>query len=146
MLLPLRNNVLVAALDDPDSWYGSSTILRPESTKDRSDQGIVKAVGPGVKEVQVGDYVTFSPYSGMVVNDADEGDKLIMLSEDGVIAIITPPTTMVDGLYFCGENHWDEYRPITAEAAILLIREAYHKMPRVVEQKRKWEQRLAEMG
>jgi co-chaperonin GroES (HSP10) len=147
MLLPLRNNVLVAALDDPDSWYGSSLIVRPESTKDRSDQGIVKAVGPGVKEVQVGDYVTFSPYSGMVVNDADEGNKLIMLSEDGVIAIITPPTTKVENVFIrIDYGHGVEHEPATAEALILLLRESYHKMPRVVEQKRKWEQRLAEMG
>jgi co-chaperonin GroES (HSP10) len=146
MLLPLRNNVLVAALDDPDSWYGSSTIIRPESTKDRSDQGIVKAVGPGVKEVQVGDYVTFSPYSGMVVNDADEGNKLIMLSEDGVIAIITPPTTMVEEVFLQDPENTYGYITATAEALILLLRESYHKMPRVVEQKRKWEQRLAEMG
>lgn len=148
MLLPLKNNVLVAALDDPDSWYGSSLIVRPESTKDRSDQGIVKAVGPGVREVQVGDYVTFSPYSGMVVNDADEGDKLIMLSEDGILAIITPPTTMVDNVsIFVGldEDMNCKYVDATAEALILLLRESYHKMPRVVEQKRKWEQRLADL-
>jgi len=142
MLLPLRNNVLVAALDDPSTWYGSN-IIRPESTKDRSDQGIVKAVGPGVVEVQVGDYVTFSPYSGMVVNDADEGDKLIMLSEDGIIAIITPPTTMVDGVYFLDSEGWET--KATSEALILLLRESYSKMPRVVEQKRKWEQRLNDL-
>jgi hypothetical protein len=83
----------------------------------------------------------------MVVNDADEGDKLIMLSEDGIIAIITPPTTMVDGVSIETPDHPYENRiPATAEALILLLRESYHKMPRVVEQKRKWEQRLAEMG
>ena len=81
----------------------------------------------------------FSPYSGKVINDADEGDKLIMLSEDGIIAIITAPTTPVENVFVCvgGENI-----PATAEALILLLREAYQNMPRVVEQKRKWEQRL----
>ena len=74
MLIPRRDNILVAALDDPDTWYGSA-IIRPESTKDRSDQGIVKAIGPEVQEVKVGDYVVFNPYSGMVVNDADEGSS-----------------------------------------------------------------------
>lgn len=140
MLLPLRNNVLIAALDDPDTWYGSSLIARPENTKDRSDQGIVKAVGPACKEIQVGDYVTFSPYSGTVINDADEGDKLIMLSEDGILAIVTPPTTIVEDVYFLDDE--GSKIPATSEALILLLREAYHKMPRVVEQKRKWEGRL----
>lgn len=140
MIIPLRNNVLVAALDDPDTWYGSSLIVRPETTKDRSDQGIVKAVGPTVKDVQIGDYVTFSPYSGKVINDADEGDKLIMLSEDGIIAIITAPTTMVEDVFIAAADDGGTI-PATAEALILILRESYHKMPRVVEQKRKWEQR-----
>ena len=139
MLIPLRDNILVAALDDPDTWYGSSLIVRPESTKDRSDQGIVKSVGPEVKDVQVGDYVVFNPYSGMVVNDADEGNKLIMLKEAGVIAIVTPPTTKVPGLFVMTSFGWEE---VPAEAALLIIREAYQRMPRVVEMKQKFEQRF----
>lgn len=142
MLLPLRNNILVAALDDPDTWYGSSLIARPENTKDRSDQGIVKAIGPACKEINVGDYVTFSPYSGTVINDADEGDKLIMLSEDGVLAIVTPPTTIVEDVFLGVDDEYNSQIPATSEALILLLREAYHKMPRIVEQKRKWEGRL----
>lgn len=138
MLLPLKDNILVAALDDPDTWYGSA-IIRPESTKDRSDQGIVKAVGPETKDVQVGDYVLFNAYSGMVVNDADEGSKLIMLTERAVIAIVTPPTTKVPGLYV---QNIDGFYEVSAEAAILLLREAYHRLPRVAELKNKWEGRF----
>lgn len=139
MLIPLKDNILVAALDDPDTWYGSSLIVRPESTKDRSDQGIVKAVGPQVKEVQVGDYVLFNAYSGMVVNDADEGNKLIMLSEKAVIALVTPPTTPVAGL-FVKTN--EGYIEATSEATILIMREAFQKIPRVAELKNKWEGRF----
>ena len=135
MLIPLRDNVLVAALDDPDTWYGSSLIVRPESTKDRSDQGIVKAVGAEVREVRVGDYVTFNPYSGMVINDADEGDKLIMVSEKGLIAVVTPPTTQVQGVFVRTE---EGMVPATSEALILLLRESYHQIPRVVEMKDKF--------
>jgi chaperonin GroES len=138
VLIPRRDNILVAALDDPDTWYGS-LIIRPESTKDRSDQGIVKAVGPEVQEVKVGDYVVFNPYSGMVVNDADEGSKLIMLTERAVIAIVTAPTTEVPGLFV---QSMDGFHEVTAEAALLLVREAYQKLPRVVELKHKWEQRM----
>jgi len=141
MLIPLRDNIIVAALNDPDSWYGSSIIIRPESTKDRSDQGIVKAVGPEVCELQVGDYVAFQPYSGTVINDADEGFKLVMLSEKGVMARITPPTTEVPNVLICTEMDGDMV-PATAEALILLIREAYQKMPRVIELRNKFEDRL----
>jgi co-chaperonin GroES (HSP10) len=140
MLIPLRDNILVAALDDPDTWYGSSLIVRPESTKDRSDQGIVKAVGPEVLDIRVGDYVAFNPYSGLVVNDADEGNKLVMLKEAGVIAIVTPPVTPVTDVYI----HVDgEYIEATSESLVLLLRAAYQKLPRVIEQKQKWENRLS---
>ena len=144
MLIPLRDNVLIAALEDPDTWYGSSLIVRPESTKDRADQGIVKAVGPEVKDLKVGDYVTFPPYGGTVINDADEGFKLIMVREKEVSTIVTPPTTEVEGL-FCLDDEGKTI-PVTAEAALLLVREAYQKLPRVIEQKFKFEQRLKDMG
>lgn len=130
MIIPLADNILIVAQDDPDMWYGSSLIVRPESTKDRSDQGWVKAIGPDVKEVNVGDYVMFSPYSGVVVNVEGEGDKLIMLREVGVIGILTPPTTEVEGLFLLTN---DGYIPATSEVTMLLVRKTYHKMPRVAE-------------
>jgi len=138
MLLPLRDNVIVLAVSDPDFWF-NSTIIRPESTKDRSDQGIVKAVGPEVRELRIGDYITFSPYSGKVLNDPDEGDKHIILPERACISIVTPPTTKVpnvlirtaDGTLVDG----------TAEALLQMFRAAIEKMPRVIEQKQKFEQR-----
>lgn len=138
MLLPLKDNVLVAALPDPDTWYGSSLIVRPEHTKDRSDQGIVKAIGPLVKDVRIGDYVTFSPYGGHVINDSLEGDRLVMLSEKGLMCIVTPPTTKVPGLFVQTDDGLEE---ATSETAILLLRNAYHALPRVIEQKEKWEGR-----
>jgi co-chaperonin GroES (HSP10) len=139
MLIPLKDNILVAALDDPDTWYGSSLIVRPESTKDRSDQGVVKAVGPAVTEVKVGDYVLFNAYSGMLVNDADEGNKLIMLTEKAVIALVTPPVTKVPNVTVLTEQG-----PVdaTSESLILLLRESYQRIPRVAELKNKWEGRL----
>jgi hypothetical protein len=36
----------------------------------------------------------------------------------------------------------DGFHEVTAEAALLLVREAYQKLPRVVELKHKWEQRM----
>jgi co-chaperonin GroES (HSP10) len=139
MLHPLKDNVLVAALDDPDTWYGSSLIVRPEATKDRSDQGIVKSVGPETQEIEVGDYVMFNPYSGMVINDADEGDKLIMLSEKGILARVTTPDTEIPGAFISTESGMV---PATAEALILLLRAAYASAPRFLELKDKFSARL----
>lgn len=138
MLIPRNDMVVVLGIDDPDTWYDSKLIVRPESTKDRCDQGIVKAVGPNVKSVQVGDYVMFSPYSGMVANVEGEGDKCIIMKEEGVIAILTPPTTPVPGLFVRTE---DGYIPATSESAALLLRRAYHEIPRVAQIIHKWEHR-----
>lgn len=128
-MIPIHDNILVMGQDDPDTWHGTS-LIRPESTKERCDQGWVKAIGPEVKSVAVGDYVMFSPYAGVLTNVSDEGRKIIMIAERGVIAILTPPTSIVDGL-FCKTE--DGYIPATAETAMQLVRMTYHKLPRVVE-------------
>lgn len=135
MLIPLRNNLIVLAIADPDTW-GSGIIIRPESTKDRADQGIVKVVGPDVRCVEVGDYVVFSPYSGMVLNVSEEGDRAILLSEDAIDCLITPANTQVSGLYHRTTEL--DFVPATAEASLLLIREAIQSLPRIIQVKKKW--------
>lgn len=152
MLIPIKDKLIVLALDDPDTWGSAGIIARPHNTKDRSDQGIVKAVGPDVKHVRIGDYVTFSPYSGMVINDADEGAKHILLTEDGVLTLVTPPTTLVPGLFYKSQflntaidenaSSKEEFIPVTAEAALQMIRLAYHSMPRVIQFTNKFDDRL----
>jgi co-chaperonin GroES (HSP10) len=138
MFQPLRNNLIVLAFDDPDEWkYGSLVLARPESTKDRADQGIVKVVGPGVRDVQIGDHVMFSPYAGKVIDEPEEGKKMIMLSEDGIDAIITPASTLVSGLYMYDVGTGTHF-PATAEAAMLLVREAVSSLPRIAEAKKRW--------
>lgn len=135
MFLPLRNNVLILGQEDPDTW-GNGLIVRPESTKDRCDQGLVKAVGPDVKGVQVGDYVTFSPYSGKVLNELSEGYKNILISEDGIDCIVLPATTPTNGLYI--SSALGEYIPCTVEAAMIVCREAMQAQPKVIELKKRW--------
>ena len=102
-------------------------------------QALVEAIGPAVHEVKVGDYVLFNAYSGMIVNDADEGNKLIMLTEKAVIALVTPPTTKVPNVSILTDQG-----PVdaTSESLILLLRESFQRVPRVAELKNKWEGRL----
>jgi hypothetical protein len=73
------------------------------------------------------------------VNDADEGNKLIMLTEKAVIALVTPPVTKVPNVTVLTEQG-----PVdaTSESLILLLRESYQRIPRVAELKNKWEGRL----
>lgn len=141
MILPLRNNIFILAFDDPDEYrHGSLVLARPDSTKDRADQGLVKAIGPDVRSVQIGDHVIFSPYAGKVVNVTDEGMKVILVSEDGIDGIILPEMTTVSGLYMKekGYDSLPKYFPATAEAAMQLCREAVMKLPRVVEVRKRW--------
>jgi hypothetical protein len=65
-----------------------------------------------------------------------------MVKESELKCIVVPATTEADGLYVKTE---DGFVPATAEAALLIIREAYNKLPRVIEQKLKFEQRLADI-
>lgn len=55
----------------------SKGILLLESDK-KKNEGVVKAVGKDVKEINVGDYVIYNPYAGTEY----EEDKLIMSEED----------------------------------------------------------------
>ena len=139
MILPIRDNVLIVPISGQDKWYGSSLIVRPESTKDRRNQGWVKAVGPDVKEVRVGEFVMFNPYSGTVLQDSEEGDQ-IMTSEKGVIGKLFPPNTTVPGLFV---ETTEGTIPATIESAMLLCREAFEKfVGEYAIQKEKFEQRF----
>lgn len=137
MYVPIRDVVLVLAQNDSDKWTQGGVLWRPDSTKERSDQGFVKAVGPDVRDVKVGDYVIFSPYSGVLVNDDVEGDKLIALKEyPGVIAIITPKSTVLEDIYVYNLES-GTYQNATSEVVALKLREAYGKIPRVVTMRNK---------
>lgn len=130
MILPVHDNILIIALPDPDHWAENSLIIRPESTKERRDQGIVRAIGPEVRNVKVGDYVMFSPYSGVVVDVEGEGDGLVMLREIGVIGIILVPDIKIEGLFI----EWNGcFIPATSAYVSILQREAFEKIPRLAQ-------------
>ncbi len=80
----LDDRVAIMPVDDPDN-YG--LIIIPDIAKKRPDQGIVYATGPNVKELQVGDHVLFSSYSGTKLALVDLG-TLIIMPEFEVVAWI----------------------------------------------------------
>jgi co-chaperonin GroES (HSP10) len=77
MIRMLDDKVAIIPVKDPDH-YGS--IIIPDSVRDskRSDQGVVYAIGPNVRDVTIGDHVLFSPYSGSKITIVDVGVLHVM--------------------------------------------------------------------
>ncbi|MBA3733008.1 co-chaperone GroES [Patescibacteria group bacterium] len=93
---PLGSRVLLKPFtrEDVEGKNNFGIILPEKDSKDKSDQGIVLAVGPGEwKEgtlvpvgVKVGEKVIFSKYGYEEVKQNDE--ELYLVKEDNILAII----------------------------------------------------------
>ena len=90
---PLHNRLIVKRLDEDDKTAGG--IILPESAKEKPSEGRVIHAGAGRRddsgnlvamEVQKGDRVLFSKYSGSDVNL--DGEDHLIISEDDVLAIL----------------------------------------------------------
>ncbi|HEY84757.1 MAG TPA: co-chaperone GroES [Chloroflexi bacterium] len=84
---PLGARVLVKALEQ-ESMTASGIVL-PDTAKEKPQQGIVEAIGTEddmMTDLQVGDKVLFAKYSGTEIKQ--DGDKLLLLNEDDVLARI----------------------------------------------------------
>lgn len=103
MIKILGDKVALSPVFDPDTTP-SGRIIIPDSTKERCDQGLVKYVGPEVKDIKPGDFCIFGNYDGQIYNIEDEG-LLIVMSEASIKAIVGFeydyfPSNDVPGLYF----------------------------------------------
>ncbi len=90
---PLHDRILVKRLEEEEKTKGG--IIIPDSAKEKPQEGKVIAVGNGKVtddgktvslEVQKGDRVLFSKYSGTEVNL--EGEEHLIIREDDVLAIL----------------------------------------------------------
>jgi co-chaperonin GroES (HSP10) len=117
MIRLTENKIAVEPIWDSD-YSPSGLIIIPDEAKERCDQGIVKYVGPKVKDLKIGDYVLFSGYTGTTVRLEGEGIFIIM-REDFVTAIVEEPATDIPGLYFRDKN--GEYWTATYEMAMRLM-------------------------
>jgi chaperonin GroES len=90
---PLHNRLIVKRIDEDETTSGG--IIIPDTAKEKPQQGTVIAAGPGRRddsgnlvalEVQKGDRVLFSKYSGSEVNL--DGEEHLIISEDDVLAIL----------------------------------------------------------
>ena len=89
---PLQDRILVKRVDEEETTSGG--IIIPDSAKEKPQEGLVIAVGPGktldsgeiaTPGVHAGDRILFSKYAGTDVNV--DGDEHIIIREDDVLAI-----------------------------------------------------------
>jgi chaperonin GroES len=92
-VVPLGDKLVVKRLESAEKTAGG--ILLPDAARDQPQQGRVLSVGDGrllpdgtraALEVNEGDRVVFSNYSGAEVTIDDE--KLLILNSDDVLAIV----------------------------------------------------------
>ena len=89
---PLGNRILVERLASDEKSAGG--IIIPGNAQAKSNQGIVRAAGPGAKvkgervemDVAEGDKILFGKYSGTEIEI--EGNKLLLMTEEDVLAIV----------------------------------------------------------
>ena len=91
-LAPLEDRIVVQA-NEGDQTTASGLVI-PDTAKEKPQEGVVKAVGPGKFEdgvrvpmdVSVGDKVIYSKYGGTEVKV--DGDEYLILSARDVLAIL----------------------------------------------------------
>jgi chaperonin GroES len=92
-LRPLHDRVIVERLEAETKT--ASGILLAAGAEEKSDQGIIRAIGNGKiledgkvrpLDVKVGDRVLFGKYSGQAFKD--NGVELLMMREEDIYAIV----------------------------------------------------------
>ncbi|MBM3885775.1 MAG: co-chaperone GroES [Gemmatimonadota bacterium] len=89
---PLADRVVVKAMEEAEQMRGGLYI--PDTAKEKPQQGVVIAVGPGrtedgkrvPMEVKTGDKVLYGKYSGTEVTI--DGEQLLILRESDILAIV----------------------------------------------------------
>lgn len=93
-LAPLFDRVVLKPLVAEETT--KSGIVLPGQAKEKPQQAEVIAVGPGglvdgkevTMQVKVGDKVIFSKYSGTEVEGESENDKLVIVKQNDILAVI----------------------------------------------------------
>lgn len=92
-LKPLGNRVIVEPIEQEDITAGG--IVLPETAKEKPQQGMVLAIGPGARDedgehipmdVTKGDKILFAKYSGTEIKI--DGKKYLILREDDILAVV----------------------------------------------------------
>ncbi len=93
-LRPLADRLIVEPAQQEE--VTASGIVLPETAKEKPQQGLVVAAGPGKKddqgkliamEVKVGDKVLYAKYGGTEIK-LDNGSKVLVMRESDILAIV----------------------------------------------------------
>ena len=124
MIRVIENKIAIDPMFSP-GFSPSGLLIIPEEAKDRCTQGIVKYIGPDVREYKVGDYVLFPGYSGTLMRLEGEG-LLILMREEFITCRIDPVDTDIPGLYFIDRegNYW----PASYEQSTTLIARRFEEL------------------
>ncbi|NMC53788.1 MAG: co-chaperone GroES [Chloroflexi bacterium] len=92
-LKPLGNRIVVEPLEQEEKT--SAGLYLPDTAKEKPQQGVVLAVGPGDRDdkgeripmdVKVDDIVLFAKYAGTEVKI--DGKKILIMRENDLLAIV----------------------------------------------------------
>lgn len=93
-LRPLADRVIVEPVERDETFAGGELVL-PETAKEKPQQGIILAAGPGrldddgkrlTPEVKVGDRVLYAKYSGTEIKL--DGKKVLIFREADILAVV----------------------------------------------------------
>lgn len=125
------DRVAIIPIRDPDRI---GLIWVPDQAKERTDQGVVKYIGPECKWCTIGAYVAFSGFSGTLFNVEDPErpghftEDLIIVREKFVFCeFLDLPSTDVPGLFFRAAD--GEYFPATYEMGLHLMARSIREAP-----------------
>ena len=92
---PLGDRVVVEPQDKGEETFAGGALVLPETAKEKPQQGIIVAVGPGKKDddgdriqmdVEQGDLVLYAKYAGTQIKL--DGKELLILKESDILATI----------------------------------------------------------
>lgn len=83
---PVGKKVLVLE-KKPSQYFPGTTIIRPESSKEKTFQAYVIAVGKEVEEINVGDLIQYADYC-VPTDMMHDGEKHLLINSGDVFAVI----------------------------------------------------------
>ena len=94
-LKPLGDRLIVEPIEKDEETFAGGALVLPETAKEKPQQGMVLAAGPGKKDddgnrvpmdVEEGQRVLYAKYAGTEIKI--DGNKLLILKETDVLAIV----------------------------------------------------------
>ncbi len=83
MITPLKNRVVVELVAVEQET--SSGLIKPDTAKEKPQEGVALAIGKNVEDIKVNDKLIFGKFTGFDIEIG--GKKYIIINEDDILAI-----------------------------------------------------------